>query len=230
MKIYPYSLFKPVLFLNPNLNTILEQVSHDSQQSLDRLGSRQPSNSTVESSSSAAYSPFRASASGSAHGSETDSAHGSAKHKQHHDRNDPHHRHAKCDSEGGERDERAHAHVDTKKHSTLWKGSKSFLGLGRKTAHTESDVYARAAELSRLEASNSNPAEGIHTKTHNKKHVPKMKYKEKDVQHLVRMGFNEEQAVQALVENNNDVSRAADALLALVDSGDITLRHHRTNA
>ena len=132
---------------------------------------------------------------------------------------------APAGSQGSGHHHHRHGEADKKKkqkHNSLLKG-KSLLGLGRKTAHTESDVYARAAELSRLEASNGNPAEGIHTKTHNKKHVPKMKYKEKDVQHLVRMGFNEEQAVQALVENNNDVSRAADHLLMLVDSGNAVM-------
>ena len=41
---------------------------------------------------------------------------------------------------------------------------------------------------------------------------PKLKYKEADVKKLMKMGFNHEQAVQALVENNHDVTLAAEAL------------------
>ena len=40
----------------------------------------------------------------------------------------------------------------------------------------------------------------------------KIKYKEADVKQLVKMGFSKDQAVQALMENDNDVRLAAEAL------------------
>lgn len=40
----------------------------------------------------------------------------------------------------------------------------------------------------------------------------KLKYKDADVKQLMKMGFNKDQAVQALLENNNDVRLAAEAL------------------
>lgn len=45
------------------------------------------------------------------------------------------------------------------------------------------------------------------------KKPPKMKYKPSDVKQLRKMGFNEAMAVQALLENDNDVNAAANALM-----------------
>lgn len=91
-----------------------------------------------------------------------------------------------------------------KKASSSSLGRKgSFLGgiggITRKSAHNEDDLLNRATHL---EQDPENKG----------RHVPKLKYKEADVQKIVKMGFTRDQAVQALVENHHNVDEAVHML------------------
>lgn len=109
----------------------------------------------------------------------------------------------------------------------------SLLGLSKDADNAnDEDPLARAIRLSQEEASkrnsttfqqqnfqpSSNPLTRRSSFVAGKDPVnsapepPKLKYKDSDVKQLMKMGFNKDQAVQALMENNNNVALAAEAL------------------
>lgn len=78
--------------------------------------------------------------------------------------------------------------------------------MARKTASTEDDIMARATHMSGADS-------GHHEQ--DKEKIPKLKYKEADVQKIVKMGFARDQAVQALVENHHNVEEAVHMLTSM---------------
>lgn len=98
--------------------------------------------------------------------------------------------------------------IEKKGSSNAMTRKGSFLGgiggLTRKSAHTEDDLVARANYQADVENGKRDPD--------NKSNVPKLKYKEADVQKIVKMGFTRDQAVQALVENHQNVDEAVHTL------------------
>ena len=84
----------------------------------------------------------------------------------------------------------------------------SFLGgMARKTAQSEDDIMARATHMSGVDSGHHNGQD--------KDKVPKLKFKEADVQKIVKMGFSRDQAVQALVESNHNVEEAVHMLSSM---------------
>ena len=81
------------------------------------------------------------------------------------------------------------------------------------------DLLQRTLRISRIEKGGSGqnpPQEGGHRRSASAGSLDagRLKYKPSDVKQLERMGFSREQAVQALIENDNHLHRAADALLS----------------
>ena len=76
-------------------------------------------------------------------------------------------------------------------------------GEGSKVAQHEDDLVERATHLSGVDS-------GVHK--HDKEKVHKLKYKEADVNKIMKMGFTKDQAVQALIENNNNLDAAVHTL------------------
>ena len=98
--------------------------------------------------------------------------------------------------------------IEKKASSNAMTRKGSFLGgiggITRKSAHTEDDLVARANYQADVDNGKRDPD--------NKNKVPKLKYKEADVQKIVKMGFTRDQAVQALIENHQNVDQAVHTL------------------
>lgn len=96
----------------------------------------------------------------------------------------------------------------------VFRGS-HMLGLSSNSGPLpDEDPYARTLRISQSETTHlPRPVSGI--MSNNNGGRQQLKYKASDVKQLEKMGFTKEQAVQALVENDNDLHRAADMLLSL---------------
>jgi len=105
-----------------------------------------------------------------------------------------------------------HAPLEKKdKRKSFFKANSFFGGASRKHALNEDDILARAHHMSHLESSEPQK-DGVKSSTHDKSAMPKLKYNQRDVDKIVAMGFSHDQAVQALIENHQDLPAAIHAL------------------
>jgi hypothetical protein len=101
----------------------------------------------------------------------------------------------------------------------------SLFAFGSNPAHEGEDALARALRLSEEEARkqkypDSHPQGRMsrqssfirNPRSTSEGDGGKVKYKASDVKQLEKMGFTKDQAVQALIESNNDVQLAAEML------------------